>query len=232
MAPSPDACHRFSSYLNWAAPRVSDDAKDSPEDGAEDDDPGDKDNNDDGGASQGNHDTTLKYTIAKSAPYILPIGALVNEFGATDFIDRLSDFLRSSPSAATRTPALRTTLMLPVYKQFTILIPPVLQVTQDVTTDVVHTRRAVARHGSIAASPSRFDTILVRESGHDTENEHVLEGASWFMVDLVTMPADNLFFTLQDWPSPKYASSFTSQMTLARSRNRSPTSNGSPRSAR
>lgn len=188
-----DACHRFSSYLNWAAPRVSDNAKDSPEDGAEDDDPGDNANNDDGGASQGNHDTTLKYTIAKSAPYILPIGALVNEFGATDFIDRLSDFLRSSPSAATRTPALRTTLMLPVYKQFTILIPPVLQVTQDVTTDVVHTRRAVARHGSTAASPSRFDTILVRESGHDTENEHVLEGASWFMVDLVTMPADNLF---------------------------------------
>lgn len=145
-----------------------------------------------------------------------------------NFVEHLSDYLRSSPAASTRIPTLRTTLRLPVYKQFTIHIPPVSQVTQDITKDVVHTRRAVAQKGTTAASPSRFDTILAQEEGRGMEKEHALEGESCFMNNYLTVCTDK--FPLQDWPSPKSGPSFAYRKTLARSRNPSPMLNGTPRS--
>jgi hypothetical protein len=78
------------------------------------------------------------YLIAQRPSYSqLPIASLVKDFGAMDFLAHLTTFLRrsSQTSHTARIPLLST--HLPVFKCFTVQLPPVPQVTKHETRDVI-----------------------------------------------------------------------------------------------
>ena len=98
--------------------------------------------------------TCQGYLIAQHPAYSqLPIAALVEDFGAADFIAHLTTFLRRSPqtSRTARTPLLST--HLPVFKCFTVRLPPAPQVTKHETRDVICARHAAPAHGITPAVP-------------------------------------------------------------------------------
>lgn len=225
-----DACHRFSQYLNWASPIESTHHKIDP--CHDDDDDDDQDNNNDYHSNDQNNysDQALgsSYSIAQTSPFTLPISTIVSEFGALNFIHCLSDFLRSSSSTSACIPPLRPDLKLPVFKQFTIHIQPVPQVTQDVTRDVVHARRGVPRNGLTAAKSSRFDPVLAREQArtYDNDSSHcdVLQGQSPFTSKFIDI--NTCVCVMQDCLLLMCASSSVSLASLARLVSRLLTSNG------
>lgn len=125
-----DACHRFSSYLQWAVPGYISEVTVTCEIPT-------ADNADD--MANGNQNQALGYSIAKHPMYPhLSINTLVTDFSAVDFIPCLTTFLCLShfTSHSAHIPVLSTTL--PVYKQFTVQIPPAPQVTKLITKDVIH----------------------------------------------------------------------------------------------
>jgi hypothetical protein len=117
------------------------------------------------------------YSIAQRPAYSqLPIASLVEDFGAVDFLTHLTTFLRRSPqtSRTARIPLFST--HLPVFKCFTVRLPPAPQVTKHETRDVIRARRAAPAHGITPAVPAQFDTVLARESEDEEGIEHPLDG--------------------------------------------------------
>jgi len=136
-----EACYRFTTYLQWIVPgyhlelRVVSESKDEEEE--EEEEVEDEDVEE--------QTESLGYSIAKHPAYVqLPISSLVGDFGAIEFIPLLTNFLCRSPQTScttARAPSLTTEL--PVYKCFTVRLPPAPQVTKQVTNDVIRARRAV-----------------------------------------------------------------------------------------
>ena len=177
-----EACYRFTTYLQWIVPgyrlelRVVSESMDDEEE--EEEEVEDRDVEE--------QTESLGYSIAKHPAYPhLPISSLVGDFGAIEFIPLLTNFLCRSPQTSrttARVPSLTTEL--PVYKCFTVRLPPAPQVTIQVTNDVIRARRAVPPRGLTAAIPAQFDTVLARESEDEDRIEHPLDGERHFIYRL------------------------------------------------
>jgi hypothetical protein len=177
-----EACYRFTTYLQWIVPgyhlelRVVSESKDDEEE--EEEEVEDRDVEE--------QTESLGYLIVKHPAYAqLPISSLVGDFGTIKFIPLLTNFLRRSPQTSrttARAPSLTT--KLPVYKCFTVRLPPAPQVTKQVTNDVIRAHRAVPTHGLTAAIPAQFDTVLARESEDEDRIEHPLDGECHFIYRL------------------------------------------------
>lgn len=167
-----EACHRFAAYLQWAVPGYLAEltvASKVQEAGGEDDGEDDVDSP--------NQSGSLGYSIAKEPAYPRTrISSLTTDFGAVDFLHHLHTLLRTSPHASHSAIAPTFNTQLPVYKCFTVQLPPAPQVTKLVTKDVICARRALPAQGLVPAISSEFTTILARESDLDGDLEHPLDG--------------------------------------------------------
>ena len=79
------------------------------------------------------------YSITQCLAYSrLPITLLIEHFGAMDFLIHLTTFFHHPPhtSCMARIPLLST--HLPVFKCFTVQLPPAPQVTKHKARDVIH----------------------------------------------------------------------------------------------
>jgi Plavaka transposase len=169
-----EACHRFTSYLQWTVPSYRLELR-AVSESKEDEDDGEEDEIEEGDDEE--QSTHRGYSIAQRPAYSqLPIASLVEDFGAVDFLAHLTTFLRRSPqtSRTARIPLLST--HLPVFKCFTVRLPPAPQVTKHETRDVIRARRAAPAHGITPAVPAQFDTVLARESEDEEGIEHPLDG--------------------------------------------------------
>jgi hypothetical protein len=129
-----EACHQFASYLQWTVPGYHSELQ-AVSESKEDEDDGDEDK-----IEEGDDKEQSAYLIAQRPAYSqLPIAWLVKDFGAVDFLAHLTTFLRRSlqTSRTARIPLLST--HLPVFKCFTVQLPPAPQVTKHETRDVIHT---------------------------------------------------------------------------------------------
>src|ERR1700683_5681202 len=168
------ACHRFASYLQWTVPGYCLELQAVLE-SKEDEDDGEEDEIEEG--DDEDQSTRQGYSIAQHPAYSqLPIASLVEDFGAVDFLRHLTTFLRARPrtSRTARIPLFST--HLPVFKCFTVRLPPAPQVTKHETRDVIRAQHAAPAHGITPTVPAQFDTVLAREFGDEQGIEHPLDG--------------------------------------------------------
>jgi hypothetical protein len=169
-----EACQRFASYLQWTVPGYRLELK-AVSESKEDEDDGEEDEIEEGDDEE--QSAHQGYSIAQRPAYSqLPVASLIGDFGAMDFIAHLTTFLRRSPqtSRTARIPLLST--HLPVFKCFTVRLPPAPQVTKHETRDVIRARCTAPAHGITPAVPTQLDTVLVRESKDEEGIEHPLDG--------------------------------------------------------
>ncbi|KAI1790350.1 hypothetical protein LXA43DRAFT_891155 [Ganoderma leucocontextum] len=168
-----EAVSRFHSYLAWAEPLGTPTIPISEPDGDKEDDGGDV-------AMAEEPDTLPPYVLAKTPG--LPgtsVHKLVHQFGCTDFIRALVDFLRLKSSSRTLpVPALHLTrhTRFAVYKRMHVYLPPLRQVSPVPLKDVIRAVPAQPARGLIRASPSHFDTVLVQETPLDPDSRDPLQG--------------------------------------------------------
>jgi hypothetical protein len=169
-----EACHWFASYLQWTVPSYCLELWAVLE-SKEDEDDGEEDKIEEGDDKE--QSTHQGYSIAQRLAYSqLPIASLVEDFGAVDFLAHLTTFLHHSPqpSCTARIPLLSP--HLPVFKCFTVRLPPAPQVTKHEMRDVICAWRAAPAHGITPAVPAQFDTVLARESEDKEGIEHPRDG--------------------------------------------------------
>jgi len=174
-----EACHRFTTYLQWTVPgyraeilAVSETKDEEDEEDEEDDENADAD------ADDSEQTVRLGYSVAKTPAYPqVPITSIVTDFGATDFLPALHTFLRTSPHTSRSAVLPLTSTRLSLYKCLTVRLPPAPQVTKHETKDVVRARCAVPAQGRNLGLSSQFDTVLAREHEDVGEDmEHPLDG--------------------------------------------------------
>ena len=120
------------------------------------------------------------YTIAKKAPFHqITVERIVTDFGATDFLEALSAFLRKHIPACKISP--HTFDRFDVYKQVIIPLPYNRYLSNQPRTDRIRTTPAVAKLGRKAGTAARFDTALLVEKWEDYRKFGGLEGA-FFLV--------------------------------------------------
>ena len=133
-----EACHRFAAYLHRTVPGYMVEPTAVSETKPDDDDKvGDDDELEVDVAGQCEI-LLLGYLIAKEPSYPrTSISSLMSSFGATDFLPCLIKFLQNSPHTYSNVPAPTHSTCFPIFKSFTVRIPPVAQVTQHITNDVI-----------------------------------------------------------------------------------------------
>ena len=160
-----ESIQRFCLYLQWAVPGYTaeisknGDEVDEEEDEAEEEDEVDE-------ISAGD-EVKESYTVAKKpALRNVSVTSIVDDFGATDFLQHLSSFIDTEPLLGNIVPSAASTFDL--YKQVRFVLPPIPEVASKPMPDVIHAVRAVpaliTSQGIIQAVPSRFSTALVQES--------------------------------------------------------------------
>ncbi|TFK84310.1 hypothetical protein K466DRAFT_496815 [Polyporus arcularius HHB13444] len=174
-----EAVYRFDRYLAWAEPVIQTSAGVLDEDAEEG---GGVDRMEVDGTAAGEHDS-LPYVIAKTPG--LPgtsVQQLVREFGCTDFVPALEDFLRKScrsrqlPAAAQHINA-RTRFA--VYRRMAVHLPPLRQVSRKPIKDTIRAVPAQRARPLCPSSPAHFDTVLARElPAEEYDPLHPLEGLS------------------------------------------------------
>ncbi|KAJ7481268.1 hypothetical protein B0H11DRAFT_1670191, partial [Mycena galericulata] len=175
-----EAVHRFASYLQWAMPGYLvelTDAVEDPEPSSDDED--DSDNEEEVVAvtgSTGSSPISPQYTIAKKAPFSrVTVAALENDYGAKDLLSHLENFLRSESILPHRFHNISASFS--VYKRVVIKIPPVVQVSSNITNDPIRATRATPSRGLKRAVPAHFDTVLARKEKSDAAPKRLsLEG--------------------------------------------------------
>lgn len=134
-----EACHRFTTYLQWTVPNYRAEllaVSETKDDEEDDDDDGDDNVNTD--ADDSEQTVGLGYSVAKTPAYPqVPITLIVTDFGATDFLPALQMFLRTSPRTSRSAILPLASTRLSLYKCLTVRLPPAPQVTKHETKDVV-----------------------------------------------------------------------------------------------
>jgi hypothetical protein len=147
-------CHRFTAYLQWSSPGyVLDPGSSDLADNADDEEIPGKDDN--------AGEVDLGYFVAKHPAYPdTPVASVIDNFGATDFLPCVEQFLcRSSPQPETiLIPNLNS--RIDAFKCLTIEIPPAPQVNKSVTRDVVRARCSEPACGMSNGLSAQFDTVL------------------------------------------------------------------------
>ncbi|KAJ7052173.1 hypothetical protein C8F01DRAFT_998440 [Mycena amicta] len=162
---------RFSAYLQWVQSNSARPTKrhDHPED--EEDDEDDEDDEDElvvgeldesQGVDVAADVLPPPFKVAKTAPFKLSARKMEAEFGASDFLIHLKNFLRSHLSIPPDFDSISADF--PVYKRVTISIPPVIQVSRLPISDPIRATRAIPARGLKKESPAHFDTILARKN--------------------------------------------------------------------
>lgn len=172
-----EACHRFAAYLHGTVPGYMAELTAVSETKPDDDDKvGDDDELEVDVAGQCKI-LPLGYLIAMEPGYPrTSISSLMSSFGATDFLPCLIKFLQNSPHTYSNVPAPTHSTCFPIFKSFTVHIPPVAQVTQHITNDVIRAKCRVPSAGVMPKIPSQFDTVLARETECSRVYEHPLDG--------------------------------------------------------
>jgi Plavaka transposase len=166
-----DSVHRFCQYLQWAIPNYVaelekfDDSEDDGDDGLED-----KDNNIDNEDDDLPHTAEITYRVATTPPFLhLSVADITNNFGATDFIVHLDNFLHSENIAPLVPLSEHSTFS--VYNKFSLSLPETPEVTLTVTNDTIHATQRVAGNitttGLKPETPAFFSTVLVQEHAAD-----------------------------------------------------------------
>jgi hypothetical protein len=136
----------------------------------------------------------------------VPIISILSDFGATDFLPSLENFLCMSHHTSRSAPKLLPNTVLSLYKCMTVRLPPASQVSKLETKDVIRARRAIPAHGKTLAVPCQFDTVLARESDDvDRDLQHPLDGTLQVIFCFSTAPSSN-YYTLRfdSWSSPSH----------------------------
>ncbi|KAJ7055382.1 hypothetical protein C8F01DRAFT_1321222, partial [Mycena amicta] len=116
--------------------------------------------------------SSLAPSIAKVAPFpALSAASIAEEFNAPQFLFRVTDFLHSQ--TITPNHELTPTSTFSVYKQLSIALPMVQEVTSKSVVDKIHAVRGepqkMTLKGVKQAKAPRFETVLVRLPGDDSE---------------------------------------------------------------
>ncbi|KAF8814138.1 hypothetical protein BYT27DRAFT_7206323 [Phlegmacium glaucopus] len=181
-----ESIHQFCLYLQWAVPGyIAQITRDGGNDENEDEE---EELEDEYNSAAGDHeDSEIAYIIAKvpSIPHAT-IPSIIQDFGAVDFLQHLDTFLNSRSITAAIHP--KETSVIPVYKQFSLHLPTIREVSSKPTKDTVHATKhkpgSITRDGIKAASPARFSTVLVQETPA-TEKENPLSGVRIAQVRLI-----------------------------------------------
>ena len=126
-----EACHRFAAYLHRTVPGYMAELTTVSETKPDDDEL----EVDVAGQCK---ILLLGYLITKEPGYPrTSISSLMSSFGATNFLPCLIKFLQNSPHTYSNVPAPTHSTCFPIFKSFTVRIPPVAQVTQHITNNVI-----------------------------------------------------------------------------------------------
>ena len=165
-----EACHRFAAYLHGTVPGYMAELTAVSETKPDDDEL----EVDVAGQCE---ILLLGYLIAKEPSYPhTSISSLMSSFGATNSLPCLIKFLQNSPHTYSNVPAPTHSTCFPIFKSFTVRIPPVAQVTQHITNDVIRAKCRVPSAGVMPKIPSQFDTVLAQETECSQVYKHPLDG--------------------------------------------------------
>ena len=172
-----EAVSRFHSYLAWVEPLGTPTIlMPEPE----------SDNEEEGGdcTTAEEPDMLPPYVLAKTPGLLgMSVHKLVHEFGCTDFIRTLINFLRlKSSSCILPVPAqqLSRHTRFVVYKRMHVYLPPLRQVSPMPLKDVICAVPAQPARGLIRATPAHFDTVLVQEMPPDQASHDPLQGVHMY----------------------------------------------------
>jgi hypothetical protein len=120
--------------------------------------------------------SVVQYTVAKKAPFHqINVERIISDFGATDFLDALSTFLRKRLPTCKISPHVFD--RFDVYKQIIIHLPYNRYLSNHPRSDRLRTSPAVAKLGRKAGTSARFDTALLVENWDDHLKFGGLEGS-------------------------------------------------------
>ncbi|CDO71969.1 hypothetical protein BN946_scf184943.g3 [Trametes cinnabarina] len=184
-----EAVHRFQTYLDWTEP-TSDLPSPAGTQDASCDNP--LDDEMDEGHQDGQQALLRALSIISESSlpsYILPkspslpgttVGQLIRDFGCTDFIRALQDYLRKGSCSRTLPHAaqnLHPGSRFAAYKRMYLHLPPIQQLSHEVVKDVIRAIPMQPACRLVRASPAHFDTVLVRISGaEDSQSADSLDG--------------------------------------------------------
>ncbi|KAI0694820.1 hypothetical protein C8Q76DRAFT_634235 [Earliella scabrosa] len=167
-----EAVHRFSAYLDWAMPERATSTVER-EDSLSDDeeDPQAEEDRVEPARLNATEDPFIRgYSIAKVPAYpSLTVAQLIHEFGATDFIRCLSDYLHKVSIGNARrlnhtSIPINDLSRLSAYKQFKVRLPVIKQVSSDILIDTIQAAPAKPSRGLIPSAPPKMSVVLVRDS--------------------------------------------------------------------
>ncbi|KAJ7623111.1 hypothetical protein DFH06DRAFT_1446810 [Mycena polygramma] len=159
-----EAVYKFGTYLQWAVPGyVADGDSGGGDKDEEDQTPVPPPENDDSDDDE-ELDDAPTYRIAKKAAFPRITAAVIaSQFHATDFLVKLEDFMDSASLNPPIQPDEHSTF--PVYNQFTVLLPKILEISSHEITDTIRAVRGepmkMTAKGVIPAKQGHFHTVLV-----------------------------------------------------------------------
>ena len=174
-----EAIQRFCVYLQWALPGYTAAISMTNGIGDEGDGAGEDDEEEEDLGVEEVPMVMERYIVAKKAALSgVTMTSIIADFGATDFLHHLSNFIDVNQPVGTKHPTPRSTFE--VYKQVQFLLPPLPEVSSKPITDTIHAVKssphAVTSQGITASSPGRFSTVLVQEGPSDTRRDGPLSG--------------------------------------------------------
>ena len=174
-----EAVSRFHSYLAWAEPLGSRMVPASEPDGDAEEE--EEEEEEDGDTLMAQQPSAMPlYVLAKTPGFPgTSVDKLVHQFGCTDFIRALINFLRlKSSSRILPVPAQRLSrhTRFAVYKRMHVYLPPLRQVSPVPIKDVIRAVPSQPGRGLIRATPAHFDTVLVQETARDRASCNPLQG--------------------------------------------------------
>ncbi|KAF8987416.1 hypothetical protein BDQ17DRAFT_1435655 [Cyathus striatus] len=180
-----ESIHEFGVYLQWAVPGyVMELAEDDEESNTEDLKDEVINVTENGDLETIKASGVIPYSISKSAPFPhVSVSQIINDYGAVDFLWYLQQALGVTHEEDT---------IFPVYKQFTLTLPPIPEVSHRKIIDVVHATHPqpskTSKSGLIEATSGRSSTVLVQIKERE-RNKGPLNGAS----DLQGAPGNGKF---------------------------------------
>ncbi|KAF8999512.1 hypothetical protein BDQ17DRAFT_1328249 [Cyathus striatus] len=162
-----ESIHHFGVYMQWVTPgyvmelsgiEVDVDSEDRME--------GDTAMNNDESNSDEATGTNKYYSIAKSAPYpSVSVPDITTIYGAADFLYYLEEFVQDNSDINTPV-AFGMKTLFPIYKQFTLELPPIPEISHCGIVDVVHATPSQAAKVTVTgpkeATSGQSSTVLVR----------------------------------------------------------------------
>ncbi|KAM5544152.1 hypothetical protein V8D89_002201 [Ganoderma adspersum] len=171
-----EAVGRFQLFLDWASLPPTPETFSEPR----------CDEDEDGDIAMGEEDVVgelpPQYLVAKHpSSRGISIHQLVHNFGCTDFIRTLEEYLRTtSCSCNCRLPTsasfIYSNTRFALYKHMYIFFPLMHQVSASPVKDVIRAIPAQPACPLHPAAPSQFDTVLVREHPQSSDSQNPLEG--------------------------------------------------------